>query len=58
MLKLELNQTFVNSTNKLIYYIVNNINEQGNEQINVEELRPSQSVTNTTAVNSVQIILP
>ena len=58
MITLETNQTFVNSTGKLIYYKVIHFNAVGNEQIDILELKPSQSITKTNAVNIIEIFLP
>ena len=58
MITLETNETFVNSTDKTIYYKVCYINAVGNEQIEIDKLEPTQSLTKTNTVNAIQILLP
>jgi hypothetical protein len=57
MIPLNTNETFVNNTGKDIYYKVEYINAMGENQVALETLKPTQSLTKTNAVNKVYILL-
>jgi len=53
---LKLNETFLNNTNKNIYYSIEYANVLGQWQNKIEVLKPAQSITKTNTFNKVTII--